>query len=200
MLALDDTQHSIIVLFGSDAHYPPIWIMAIRNRRISQEAFMKRLLFLLFALAIVPAYAGFNPFASKPKVASSRTGNVETIISKKDGKETYRILYTYDAQNRKIRGEYWEASTKKKDAKKAESNILAGTAAAKSYESALAKNETKDESGVVLDIEKDGFVLKNVRIVKYGANGLPSLIMARGYTTYPRSRNLQPQDRLLVHL
>jgi hypothetical protein len=136
------------------------------------------------AMILVPVFA--YPFGSKVETSSARDGNIETITAKKDKKPFYRIVYTYDEKNRKVRGEYWAiAETKKKGEKKPQSNILAGTALAKKYEKALADSKTVDQSNVELDIEKDGFVLKNVRIVNYDNNGRPVLIMARGYTSYP---------------
>lgn len=113
---------------------------------------------------------------------TNRTGDVETVDSIKDGKTVSRIIYTYRGE-KKIRGEYWEAPEKKD--KKAESNILAGTSMAKKYEAMLAEKKVNDESGIILDIEKDGLVLKNVRVVKYSEKGLPELIISRGYSAYP---------------
>ena len=146
---------------------------------------MRKLLLSASALILVPALASASILGSKTKLESSRTGNVETVTAKEDGKVTYRIVYTYDDSSRKIRGEYWEpAPAKKQDAKK-KTNMLAGTAAAKKYEESLSQSKTEDTSGVELDVEKDGFILKNVRIVRYNAQGNPELVMARGYTTYP---------------
>lgn len=113
---------------------------------------------------------------------STRTGDIETIDMFDDGKIVSRIIYTYHGEM-KIRGEYWEVADKKN--KKPEPNILSGTAMAKKYEEMLAKKNVKDESGIILDVEKDGFVLKNVRIVKYNEKGLPEHVMSRGYTSYP---------------
>ncbi len=123
--------------------------------------------------------------AKEPEQRSSRTGDIETIDFIKDRKTVSRIIYTYQGE-RKIRGEYWEAPEKKdsKD-KKPETNILAGTAMAKKYEALLAEKNVKDESGIILDIEKDGFILKNVRAVTYNDKGLPEAILSRGYTSYP---------------
>jgi len=121
--------------------------------------------------------------SAKSKEKSIRTGNIETISGGKDGKTAYRLIYTYDGKL-KVRGEYWEA-VDKKNKKKGGANILAGTAVAKKYESMLAGKTPADTANVQLDIEKDGYILKNVRIVKYNENGLPVLVMARGYTSYP---------------
>ncbi len=119
------------------------------------------------------------------KEKSSRSGDIETVDLIKDGKTVGRIIYTYKG-DRKVRGEYWEAPDKKdKNEKKPESNILAGTAIAKKYETMLAAKNPKDDSGITLDIEKDGFILKNVRVVTYNDKGLPETVITRGYTSYP---------------
>lgn len=107
------------------------------------------------------------------------------MTAKDNGRVSYKLVYTYDEKNRKIRGEYWECAPAKKDDAKKKTNILAGTAAAKKYEESLSQSKTEDTSGVELDVEKDGFILKNVRIVRYNAQGAPELVMARGYTNYP---------------
>ena len=105
------------------------------------------------------------------------------IEAVKDGKPAYKVIYTYSGKL-KIRGEYWEA-VDKKEKKKAETNIFAGTAMAKKYEQLLAGKNTIDQANVQLDIEKDGYVLKNVRIVQYNDKENPVLVLARGYTSYP---------------
>ncbi len=146
---------------------------------------MSRYIKIFSAIVLLSAFTAFSPFEAKPALKSNRAGNIETVEAVKNGETVYRLVYTYEGA-RKVRGEYWEAvDAKKKKEKKPESNILAGTAVAKKYETMLAGSRVEDTSGVVLDIEKNGFVLRNVRIVKYNDKGLPSLVMARGYTSYP---------------
>lgn len=145
---------------------------------------MRRIRFFITIAAVSFLLSASMPFDSKPVVKkTSRTGDIETLEAEKDGKPAYKIIYTY-AGNLKVRGEYWEAADSK-NTRKSQSNILAGTAVAKKYETMLAGKKTVDQADVQLDIEKNGYVLKNVRIVQYNAKGQPVLIMARGYTSYP---------------
>jgi hypothetical protein len=133
----------------------------------------------LFLLTlIVPAYP------AKPKLNTQRTGNIETVECTEKDKITYRIVYTYEG-DLKVRGEYWEAVDPKKKDEKTKSNIFAGTSFAKKYEAAAANSKTVDNSGVVLNVQKDGLALKFVKIAKYNAQKQPVKVMARGYTAYP---------------
>ena len=145
---------------------------------------MRKISIIAGIAAITFFLSASMPFDDKPVVKSKiRTGDIETIVAEKDGKPAYKIIYTY-AGNLKVRGEYW-AAVDKKNTKKAETNILAGTAIAKKYETMLEGKNTLDQADVQLDVVKDGYVLKNVRIVRYNDKGLPVLVMARGYTSYP---------------
>lgn len=143
----------------------------------------KILFFAIISLFIIATFTSIIDAKSEEK--KTRSGDIEIIESVKDGKTEFRIIYTY-AGNKKIKGEYWEAvDPKEKGKKKPQSNILAGTAIAKRYEAALAGSKANDKSGVVIDIEKDGFILKSVKTVKYNAADLPEHIEFRGYTSYP---------------
>lgn len=145
---------------------------------------MRRINIFTSILLAAFVFSAAMPFDSKPVVKkTTKTNNIETLEAEKDGKPAYKIIYTYEG-NLKVRGEYWEA-VDKKSTKKAESNILAGTAMAKKYEARLAAKKNVDQANIKLDVEKDGYVLKNVRIVKYNSSGQPILVMARGYTSYP---------------
>jgi hypothetical protein len=134
--------------------------------------------------AIVIGYAMLNlsVYAAKQKTKSGRVGNTEIVETEKGGKIESRLIYTYDG-DKKVRGEYWLPIDPKK--KKSESNILAGTAVAKHYEKMLADSKVQDQSGIEVDIEKDGFVLTAVKVVSYNKLGLPEHVAYRGYTTYP---------------
>jgi hypothetical protein len=56
---------------------------------------------------------------------------------------------------------------------------------AKKYETMLADKKIIDESGIETNIEKDGFTLIFVKVVKYDNKGLPNTVITRGYTAYP---------------
>jgi hypothetical protein len=151
---------------------------------MQMEVSMKRILFYFLTAGFIAVFFT-STYASKSEEKTRRDGNIETVESVKSGKIEFRIVYTYEG-NRKIKGEYWEAvDPKDKGKKKPQSNILAGTPVAKHYETILAGSKTTDTSGIVIDIEKDGFVLKSVRTVKYNAAGFPEHIEFRGYTSYP---------------
>jgi len=138
---------------------------------------------LFFVIAIIAV--AVMPGSAKENIVSKRTGDSEIIESVKDGKVEYRIIYTYNG-NRKVKGEYWEAvDPKSKGKEKPQSNILAGTSVAKKYEAALANSKVTDQSGIVIDVEKDGFVLRSVKIVRYNERGLVEYSAFRGYTSYP---------------
>jgi hypothetical protein len=140
----------------------------------------------IFALVAAALLIGVTTvYASKPKVKTTRNGNIETVESENNGKIEYRIIYTYDG-TKKIKGEYWEAvEPKKKDDKAPKSNIFAGTAVAKKYESVLADAKVQDLSGIEIGIEKDGLVLKSVKTARYNKAGQPEYVAFRGYATYP---------------
>ena len=146
---------------------------------------MKKVLFSsIIFISLIIMFVSVSIAKSVEK--KTRNGNIETVESMKDGKTGFKIIYSYDDSNKKIRGEYWEAiDPKESGKKKPQSNILAGTAIAKRYEESLSGSKVNDNSGIVIDIEKDGFTLKSVKIVKYNAAGLPEHIEFRGYTSYP---------------
>ncbi len=122
---------------------------------------------------------------SKPQIKKRKVGNTEIIDNIENNKPVYRLIYTFE-NGKKVRGEYWEyIDPKKKKDKKPESNILTGTAMARKCEAMLSRANVKDNSRVKLNIEKDGFSLKFVKIVKYNTKGLPEKVIARGYTAYP---------------
>jgi len=146
---------------------------------------MNKLIKIICSAACISLFFTSVLSAEDPEQRTARTGDIETIDFIKDGKTVSRIIYTYKG-DKIVRGEYWEAPGKKdKKDKKPETNILAGTAVAKKYEALLAEKNVKDESGIILDITKDGFVLKNVRAVTYNDKGLPETVISRGYTSYP---------------
>jgi len=168
----------LLTKYGADAILSSVLYNKFRSINMQRIKFFT-------AIAVVSFFLSASmPFESKPVVKkTSRTGDIEILEAEKDGKSAYKIIYTYSGKL-KVRGEYWEVIDKK-NAKKAQSNILAGTAMAKKYEAILAGKKIADQANVQLDIEKDGYVLKNVRIVQYNGNGKPVLVMARGYTSYP---------------
>jgi hypothetical protein len=139
---------------------------------------------ILFIAGII-MFTTLSVVYAKSEEKITRNGNIETVESVKDGKTGFRIIYTYKG-DKKTRGEYWEAvDPKEKGKKKPQSNILAGTALAKRYESILSGGKVNDNSGIVIDIEKDGFILKSVKTVKYNTAGLPEHVEYRGYSSYP---------------
>ena len=103
--------------------------------------------------------------SAKEKTKTQRNGNIETVEVKDGDELLYRLVYTYEG-DRKVRGEYWEAAPKKKK-DKAKPNIFTGTALAVKYEAQLKDANLSDDSGVNLDVEKDGMILKFVKIVRY---------------------------------
>ncbi|HEY1405762.1 MAG TPA: hypothetical protein VF857_04055 [Spirochaetota bacterium] len=124
-------------------------------------------------------------YAAKQKAKSGRVGNTEIVESKNKGKVEYRLIYTYDG-DKKVRGEYWvPVDPKNKSGNKSKSNIFAGTAIAKQYEKTIAESNVQDQSGIQVDIEKDGFILTSVKTVTYNKLGLPEHVSYRGYTSYP---------------
>ncbi|HOK02378.1 MAG TPA: hypothetical protein PKX79_07940 [Spirochaetota bacterium] len=145
--------------------------------------FAKRTLGFLYAPIALFLLQG-NLLAENSKEKAIAKDNTEVIELKKDEKIIGKIIYFYK-DNLKVRGEYWEAIDKKDKDKKENSNIFADTAVAKKYEAMLAEKKIKDESEVNLNIEKDGFRLKSVRIVNYNEKGLPVYVICRGYTSYP---------------
>ena len=146
---------------------------------------MKKSCFFIFtALLTAFIFTAFS-FLSKPTMKTRKEGNREIIDQSEDGKPVYRLVYTYE-NGKKIKGEYWEyIDPKKKKDKKPESNIFSGTAMAKKYEALLSDKKIIDDSGIELNIEKDGFTLKFVKIIKYNSKGLPETVITRGYTAYP---------------
>ncbi len=144
----------------------------------------KSYIFTLTALLIAFIFTS-SSLSSKESTKTRKVGNTEIVDQLDGSKPVYRLIYTYE-NGKKIKGEYWEPiDPKKKKDKKAESNILSGTAMAKKYEETLNSKKLIDESGIVLNIEKDGFTLKFVKVVKYNAKGLPESVITRGYTSYP---------------
>lgn len=133
------------------------------------------------AAAVMMALASYNGFADDTK--SSRSGNTEVIEQTQKGKVVSRIVYTYEG-DRKVRGEYWiPADSKNKNAKK--TNIFTGTAVAKHYEKIIADSKIQDDSGIQVNIEKEGFILSSVKTVSYNKSGLPEYVRFRGFSTYP---------------
>jgi hypothetical protein len=124
-------------------------------------------------------------FAARQKNNIKREGNIETVESIKNGKIESKIIYTYSGST-KVRGEFWEPIDPKKTGKnKPKPNILSGTAIAKHYEKLYAENLSKEQSGIEIDIEKEGFILRSVKIVRYNEKNLPEHVEYRGYSTYP---------------
>ncbi|HNX59666.1 MAG TPA: hypothetical protein PKK43_11250, partial [Spirochaetota bacterium] len=133
------------------------------------------------AAAIAMTLASYNGFAGDTK--SSRSGNTEIIEQTEKGKIVSRIVYTYEG-DKKIRGEYWiPADPKNKNDKK--TNIFTGTAVAKHYERIITDAKIQDDSGIQVNIEKDGFTLSSVKTVAYNKSGLPEYVRFRGFSTYP---------------
>ncbi|MFH0974545.1 MAG: hypothetical protein V1874_02040 [Spirochaetota bacterium] len=123
--------------------------------------------------------------AAKSKEKVTRNGNTEIVEISKDGKAESKIIYTYSGTT-KTRGEYWEVIDPKKGGKnKPKPNILAGTAVAKHYENLFSSSMAKDQSGIEIDVEKDGYILRSVKTVKYNEKGLPVHVEYRGYSSYP---------------
>jgi len=145
---------------------------------------MKIIRIYMFTAAILAGLLSIA-FAAKSKETTKREGNTEIVESQKDGKIEFRIIYTYDGKN-KVKGEYWEAvDPKEKGKKKPQSNILSGTPVAKNYEAVISKSKVVDQSGIEIDVEKNGFILKSVKTVKYNEKGFPVHVAFRGYTSYP---------------
>ena len=146
---------------------------------------MKRSYVLTLMLLLAAFLFTTSSVWSKDGAKTRKEGNNEIVDQIEDGKTVYRLIYTNE-NGKKIKGEYWEpVDPKKKKDKKAESNILSGTGMAKKYETMLSEKKIIDESGIVLNIEKDGFTLKFVKIVKYDSKGRPDTVITRGYTAYP---------------
>ncbi len=146
---------------------------------------MKRIQFFVIPAVLFMAIFYTNMLEGKSWDKVKREGNIETVVSEKDGKIEAKIIYTYSG-DKKIKGEYWEpVDPKKKGKEKPKPNILTGTAIAKHYEKLYADSMAKDESDIQVDVEKDGFILKSVKSAKYNDKGLPAHVEYRGYSTYP---------------
>jgi hypothetical protein len=146
---------------------------------------MKKTQNYIIISAAFTAIFSLSLFAAKPTDTIKRTGNTETVESSKDGKTVSKIIYTYSGAV-KTKGEYWEVIDPKKAGKnKPKPNILAGTAIAKHYETTFTESMAKDTSGIEIDVEKDGYILRSVKIVKYNEKGLPVHVEYRGYAAYP---------------
>jgi len=145
--------------------------------------FMHRKKFLIFMAAIFVSFM-LASCASAPVVKKTRVGDTETLIATQDGKPVYKLVYTWQG-DKIVRGEYWEAQ--KKDDKEAakRSNILSDNAMGKKFEAMLTGEKVIDTSDVVLDVIKDGFVLKSVKAVKYNSKGLPTEELQRSYKKIP---------------
>ncbi len=120
-------------------------------------------------------------------IRTKKAGNIEVVEQVKGDVVIAKLVYTYEGE-RRVRGEYWELidPKDKKDEKKSETNIFTGTSIAQKYEASLAGGgAAPDTSGVALNSEKDGYVLKFVKIVKYNAKGQPDHVMNRGFSKFP---------------
>jgi hypothetical protein len=130
---------------------------------------MTRLAGILLASLVL--FSSKGQLTAKAKETVTRSGNIETVTITDEGRVTGRLIYTYE-QDRKVRGEYWEAVDKKDG--KGKSNILKGTPVATYYEGIYRESKLKDESGIQIEIEKDGLILKSVKVVTYNDRGLPA--------------------------
>lgn len=139
-----------------------------------------------FFIIITAVFVSFTlaSCASAPVVKKMRAGDTETLIATQGGKPVYKLVYTYQG-DKIVRGEYYEVP--KKDDKEAQNktNMLSNNAIAKKFEAVITGEKVIDSSDVKLDVLKDGFVLKAVKIVKYNSKGLPNEEIYRGYKKIP---------------
>ncbi len=128
---------------------------------------------------------------SKIKYVKSRKGNVETVNAMKGSTCVYKLVYTYNDANKKIKGEYYTPQTKSDKKKKKKTNLFTGTKIAKTLAKWLADSKPVDESDIKLgstikdEKTKKEFVLRYAKKISYNAKGLPVKEIRRGYTDIP---------------
>jgi hypothetical protein len=128
----------------------------------------------------------FSACGAKMQMKKQKAGNIETVIAEKGGQVMYKLVYTYEG-DKIVSGEYWEpAAPKDKSEKpKPKTNIFSNSGFAKGFEKLLTGKKVIDDSDIKLDVEKDSYILKFVKKVKYNAEGLPVKVVERGYTEFP---------------